>query len=84
MRTYAILEGYMGLRGKDLKQKSRKCIGIYWTCTDRKDDFPKKFSGGMKRRLNIAGAIVHKPKLLIMDEPTVGVDPQSRNHILES
>lgn len=44
----------------------------------------KTFSGGMKRRLNIACAIAHKPKLIFMDEPTVGIDPQSRNHILES
>ena len=43
-----------------------------------------KFSGGMKRRLNIGCAIAHSPKLIIMDEPTVGIDPQSRNHILES
>lgn len=42
-----------------------------------------KFSGGMKRRLNIGCAIVHRPELIIMDEPTVGIDPQSRNHILE-
>ena len=42
----------------------------------------KKFSGGMKRRLNIGCAIIHKPELLILDEPTVGIDPQSRNHIL--
>ncbi|WKB34979.1 ABC transporter ATP-binding protein [Terrilactibacillus sp. S3-3] len=45
---------------------------------------PAQFSGGMKRRLNIACAIVHKPRLIIMDEPTVGIDPQSRNYILES
>lgn len=43
----------------------------------------ENYSGGMKRRLNIACAILHNPKLLIMDEPTVGIDPQSRNHILE-
>lgn len=43
----------------------------------------KKFSGGMKRRLNIAAALMHHPRILIMDEPTVGVDPQSRNHIFE-
>lgn len=42
------------------------------------------FSGGMKRRLNIACGIAHKPKLVIMDEPTVGIDPQSRNKILEN
>lgn len=51
---------------------------------DRKDDLPSSFSGGMKRRLNIACAIAHNPKLIIFDEPTVGIDPQSRNHILDS
>lgn len=51
---------------------------------DKRKIFPKKFSGGMKRRLNIACGIVHKPKLIIMDEPTVGIDAQSRNVILES
>jgi ABC-2 type transport system ATP-binding protein len=43
-----------------------------------------KYSGGMKRRLNIGAALLHKPELLIMDEPTVGIDPQSRNHILDT
>lgn len=51
--------------------------------TDRRNSFAKTFSGGMKRRLNIACALGHKPKLLIFDEPTVGIDPQSRNFILE-
>ena len=51
---------------------------------DRKDDKPETFSGGMKRRLNIACAIAHEPDLIIFDEPTVGIDPQSRNNILES
>lgn len=51
---------------------------------DRAKDRPSTFSGGMKRRLNIACSITHRPKLIIMDEPTVGIDPQSRNHILES
>ena len=72
-----------GLRGKKLEaavQEALEFTGLW----DRRKDFPKKYSGGMKRRLNIACAIVHKPKLLIMDEPTVGVDPQSRNSILES
>ncbi len=51
---------------------------------DRKDDWVKTFSGGMKRRLNIAVGLIHQPEVLLLDEPTVGVDPQSRNHILES
>jgi len=51
--------------------------------TDRKDDKVKTYSGGMKRRINIASALLHKPKVLFMDEPTVGIDPQSRNLIFE-
>lgn len=72
-----------GLRGAELKkavQETLEFVGLW----DRKKDFPKKYSGGMKRRLNIACAIVHKPKLIILDEPTVGIDPQSRNNILET
>ncbi len=52
--------------------------------TDRRKGKVSKYSGGMKRRLNIAAGLIHHPKLLIMDEPTVGIDPQSRNHILET
>jgi len=48
---------------------------------NRKNDLIKTYSGGMKRRINIAAALLHKPKILLMDEPTVGVDPQSRNQI---
>ena len=51
--------------------------------TARADDLAATFSGGMKRRLNFAAAIMHRPRLLILDEPTVGVDPQSRAHLLE-
>jgi len=51
---------------------------------DRAKEPVKRFSGGMKRRLNIACGLVHKPDLLVLDEPTVGVDPQSRNHIFET
>ncbi len=51
---------------------------------DRANDRVSKFSGGMKRRLNIAAGLIHNPRLIIMDEPTVGIDPQSRNHILET
>ncbi len=52
--------------------------------TDRADDLTKEYSGGMQRRLNIGIGLLHRPRLLILDEPTVGVDPQSRNAILES
>jgi len=50
----------------------------------RNRDIVKNYSGGMKRRLNIGAALLHDPQILIMDEPTVGIDPQSRNHILET
>ena len=72
-----------GIRDKMLKCKVEQalCFVGLW---DRRKDLPSKFSGGMKRRLNIACAIAHEPQLLIMDEPTVGIDPQSRNHILEA
>jgi ABC-2 type transport system ATP-binding protein len=52
--------------------------------TDRRHDRVKGFSGGMKRRLNLACALVHDPQVILLDEPTVGVDPQSRNHMFES
>jgi ABC-2 type transport system ATP-binding protein len=52
--------------------------------TDRAADTVQTYSGGMKRRLNIAVGLIHRPRLLILDEPTVGVDPQSRNAILDS
>jgi ABC-2 type transport system ATP-binding protein len=56
-----------------------KLFGLF----DRKDDKVKTYSGGMKRRINIASALLHHPKILFMDEPTVGIDPQSRNLIFE-
>ncbi|MFA5593919.1 MAG: ABC transporter ATP-binding protein, partial [Trueperaceae bacterium] len=52
--------------------------------SERRRDQIKKYSGGMKRRINIAAALLHDPKIVIMDEPTVGIDPQSRNHILDT
>ena len=59
-------------------------FGLILLTYDYKNQYPKSFSGGMKRRLNIACSIAHTPELLIMDEPTVGIDPQSRNNILET
>ncbi|UJL47653.1 ABC transporter ATP-binding protein [Virgibacillus sp. NKC19-16] len=75
--------GIYGLRGAELKKRVQDTLSFVGL-TERAKQLPTKFSGGMKRRLNIACALVHQPKLLIMDEPTVGIDPQSRNHILES
>ena len=70
-------------RGSELKERVEEALEFVGL-RDRRKGFPSKFSGGMKRRLNIACAIAHGPKLLIMDEPTVGIDPQSRNHIMET
>lgn len=71
-----------GIKGSELKSRIEESLK-YVDLWDHKNDFAKNFSGGMKRRLNIACAIGHRPELLIFDEPTVGIDPQSRNFILE-
>ena len=70
------------IKGKELKIAIDEALDFV-ELTDKRNSFAKTFSGGMKRRLNIACALGHKPKLLIFDEPTVGIDPQSRNFILE-
>jgi len=75
--------GLYGLRGVDLKERVEEALEFVGLL-DKQKSYPKNFSGGMKRRLNIACAIAHRPKLIIMDEPTVGIDPQSRNYILTS
>lgn len=75
--------GLYGLSGSELKKRISsvsEIIGI----DDRLKDKVSQYSGGMKRRINIGVALLHQPKLIIMDEPTVGIDPQSRNHILET
>ncbi|WP_275421280.1 ABC transporter ATP-binding protein [Fervidibacillus halotolerans] len=72
-----------GIKGKKLKSRIEEVlewIGL----AERRKDVVKKFSGGMKRRLNIGVALLHEPEIIIMDEPTVGIDPQSRNYILET
>ena len=71
-----------GIRGEKLRNAVNASLA-YVELDERRQDFAKNFSGGMKRRLNIACAIGHEPELLIFDEPTVGIDPQSRNFILE-
>ena len=72
-----------GIRGQALKDAIDESLDFV-KLNDKRNAFAKTFSGGMKRRLNIACALGHSPKLLIFDEPTVGIDPQSRNFILES
>lgn len=72
-----------GIRGRELKERVNDVLEIVGL-RDRGDEQIGKYSGGMKRRINIGAALLHKPKFLIMDEPTVGIDPQSRNHILET
>ncbi|MGB9780228.1 ABC transporter ATP-binding protein [Caldanaerobacter sp.] len=79
----AFFASLYGLGGKELKESVEMALEFVGLL-DKAKEVPNKFSGGMKRRLNIACAIAHRPKLMIMDEPTVGIDPQSRNHILES
>lgn len=72
-----------GLSGKELNKRIEAVLEIMGL-SDRAKERIDKYSGGMKRRINVAAALLHSPRLLIMDEPTVGIDPQSRNHILES
>ena len=71
-----------GIKGAELKKRIDESLE-YVGLLEKKNDYAKTFSGGMKRRLNIACAIGHHPDLLIFDEPTVGIDPQSRNFILD-
>jgi ABC-2 type transport system ATP-binding protein len=72
-----------GLRGNALKSRINEVLKII-SLEERQKGMIGKFSGGMKRRVNIGVALLHKPDLIIMDEPTVGVDPQSRRNILDS
>ncbi|MGE5643815.1 MAG: ATP-binding cassette domain-containing protein [Byssovorax cruenta] len=72
-----------GLRGAALKSRVDEVLEVIGL-TDRQKDHVGKFSGGMKRRVNIGAALLHKPEVVIMDEPTVGIDPQSRRHILDN
>jgi ABC-2 type transport system ATP-binding protein len=72
-----------GLRADALAKAVDTALGVA-ELRERADDLVKNLSGGMKRRLNLAAAIVHDPQLLVCDEPTVGVDPQSRRHIFDS
>ena len=71
---------FYGLKGTLLRQ--RLSWALEWTgLADRANELVRNFSGGMKRRINIACGVLHRPQLILLDEPTVGVDPQSREHI---
>ncbi|MGV8025381.1 MAG: ABC transporter ATP-binding protein [Anaerolineaceae bacterium] len=72
-----------GLRGKQLQSRVDEVLDLIGL-RDRQRQRISKYSGGMKRRVNIGIALLHLPKLVVMDEPTVGIDPQSRRHILDN
>jgi ABC-2 type transport system ATP-binding protein len=73
---------YHGLRSAALRTAVARCLD--WAAlADRAEDIVKNLSGGMKRRLNMAAGLIHQPGVMLMDEPTAGVDPQSRNRIFE-
>ncbi|HZK34398.1 MAG TPA: ABC transporter ATP-binding protein [Bacillota bacterium] len=83
LENVSFFAGLYGLRGSQLKKSAMEALEFVGL-SEKASSAPKKFSGGMKRRLNIACALAHRPRLIIMDEPTVGIDPQSRKHILKS
>jgi ABC-2 type transport system ATP-binding protein len=72
-----------GLRGQTLQGRVEEILELIGL-SDRRNDRVDTYSGGMKRRLNIGAALMHRPEVIIMDEPTVGIDPQSRRNILDS
>ena len=80
LKFFAKLSGVAAHESKAVISKNLELAGL----TDRRRDLVSTFSGGMQRRLNLACGLVHAPALILLDEPTVGVDPQSRNHIFET
>lgn len=80
LTTFARLYGFTGRAVIERASWALDFVGL----TDRRRDLAKTYSGGMKRRLNLAVGVLHEPRLLLLDEPTVGVDPQSRNAIFDN
>ena len=83
MRNLETFGALYGLSGSLLQERAKAALELVGLA-DRAGDKPATFSGGMKRRLNIACALVHDPDILLLDEPTVGIDPQSRNAIFDN
>jgi ABC-2 type transport system ATP-binding protein len=79
MEFHAVLYGVTKAVREERIAKALRIVDLY----DRQHDIVKTFSGGMKRRLEIARSLIHKPKILFLDEPTTGLDPQTRNNIWE-
>jgi len=82
MQNLKIFGGLYGLHPAELKSRMEQVLELV-QLSDRKNEPVKNFSGGMKRRLNLAASLLHNPELILCDEPTVGVDPQSRNAIFD-
>jgi ABC-2 type transport system ATP-binding protein len=78
-----MFHAYLYNVGKDIRKKRVEEVLRFIDLYERKDDLVKKFSGGMKRRLEVARGLIHKPKILFLDEPTLGLDPQSRANLWE-
>jgi ABC-2 type transport system ATP-binding protein len=78
-----MFHAYLYNVGKDIRKKRVEEVLRFVDLYERKDDLVKKFSGGMKRKLEVARGLIHRPKILFLDEPTLGLDPQSRNNLWE-